>query len=85
MRIKISSDKKFNDLCHRLLATGLWTVARQGGGHTILKYTDNRISETLTVPSSPSDLRAFQNFWKDYCRKVRRILIRKRVIFSPDV
>lgn len=84
MRIKISSDKKFNDLCGKLLASRRWSVSRRGG-HAVLKYSDKNISETLTVPSSPSDLRAFQNFWKDYCRKIRRILIRKKVIFSSDV
>lgn len=59
--MKYCANKDFNVLVKQLVRMG-WTF-RRGGGHGRLISPHG--GSTLTVPSSPSDHRALQNFRRD--------------------
>ncbi|RMD00158.1 hypothetical protein EAY64_05390 [Aquitalea palustris] len=71
---RYSASKEINVLVHQLLRNG-WHF-RQGGLHGKL-YTPNYLS-CLTVPSTPSDQRAFLNFRQ----AVRRLKLTRNTPWS---
>ncbi len=60
---KYSNDKNINVLVHQLLQSGVWHIRR--GRHPVLTAPSGK---RLTVPSTPSDRRAFLNFKLDVRR-----------------
>jgi hypothetical protein len=60
---KYSNDKNINVLVHQLLKSGAWEIRR--GRHPVLTAASGK---KLTVPSTPSDRRAFINFKLDVRR-----------------
>ncbi|MDX1282962.1 hypothetical protein [Shewanella colwelliana] len=60
---KYSKDKDINLLVHQLLKSGVWQIRR--GRHPVLTAPSGK---RLTVPSTPSDRRAFLNFKLDVRR-----------------
>lgn len=70
----LSTDKNINDMCNRLLATRLWTVARRGK-HFVLRHLSKGAKKFIIVPCTPSDKHAYHNFRRDYNRYIRMFLI----------
>lgn len=77
----LSTDKKINDLCNRMLNTGLWEIVRKGK-HTILRHMAKGAKMIFSVPSTPSDPRAYANFKRDYLRYLRSYLIENGTIIN---
>lgn len=71
---KLSSDPKINLFCNKLIATNRWTLSRKRK-HQILKHLSKGAKKFFIIPSTPSDIRAYSNFRKDYFRYLREYLI----------
>lgn len=63
---KISKNSKINNFVKSILKTQSGWRVRHGKKHNILIAPDKRI---FPIPNTPSDYRAFQNFYHDVRRQ----------------
>lgn len=79
--LTLSNDKNINKLCHKILSTELWIIVRKGK-HFILEHIAPGGFKILSIPSTPSDPRAFANFRREYFRYLREYFLKIGWIFS---
>lgn len=70
----ISSDKNIRDFVLNLLRSGQWEIIRRSK-HTVIRHIAEGANKNFTIPCTPSDIKAYANFRKDYYRYLREFLI----------
>lgn len=79
----ISNDKNIREFVRNILRTKKWEPVRQGK-HLIIRHLESNGIGIITVPSTPSCPHTFENFKKDYYRRLREYFIRIGLIFPSE-
>lgn len=79
----ISNDKNIREFVRNILRTKKWEPVRQGK-HLIIRHLEKNGIGNITVPSTPSCPHTFENFKKDYYRRLREYFIRVGLIFPSE-
>lgn len=79
----ISNDKNIREFVRNILRTKKWKILRQGK-HVIIHHLAFNGIGNITVPSTPSCPHTFENFKKDYYRRLRDYFIRVGLIFPSE-